>query len=135
MVSRYVNADYWRRQCPLHFPEGGYGLASGERARDVNKWTGGWNALNTTRAMHTNGQWDPWRDATLSSSFRPGGPVKSTKHLPVRVVEHGTHCSDLYAPNWDASEQAAAVARDATKQMAGWVAEWYEEKGKAKPWE
>ncbi|KAH6613652.1 peptidase S28 [Chaetomium sp. MPI-SDFR-AT-0129] len=135
LVSRYVNADYWRKQCPLHFPEGGYGLASGERARDVNKWTGGWNALNTTRAMHTNGQWDPWRDATLSSSFRPGGPVKSTEHLPVRIVEHGTHCSDLYAPNWDASEQAAAVAKDATQQMAGWVAEWYEEKGKAKPWE
>ncbi|KAL2162502.1 hypothetical protein VTH06DRAFT_7416 [Thermothelomyces fergusii] len=135
LVSRLVSADYWRRQCPLHFPEGGYGIAKGKRARDVNRWTGGWSVTNTTRAMHTNGQFDPWRDATLSSIFRPGGPVQSSKQLPVRVVKGGMHCSDLYSANWEANEDVRNLARDAADEMAGWVAEWYEEKGLPKPWE
>lgn len=135
LVSRLVNADYWRKQCPLHFPNGGYALAEGKRAKDVNHWTGGWSVTNTTRAMHTNGQFDPWRDATLSSIYRPGGPVESTKELPVRLVKGGTHCSDLYAPNWAANEGVKKLAFEAAAEMAGWVGEWYEEKGLRKPWE
>jgi hypothetical protein len=134
LVSRHVNNDYWRKQCPLHFPEGGYGLESGKRAKDVNRWTGGWDVTNTTRAMHTNGQHDPWRDATLSSAFRPGGPVHSSKQLPVRLVKGGVHCSDMYGPNWDANEDVKRLALDAAAEMKGWVGEWYEEKGVKKPW-
>lgn len=85
--------------------------------------------------MHTNGQLDPWRDATLSSVFRPGGPVKSTEQLPVRLVEGGVHCSDLYGPNWEVNDKVKALAEDAAAQMKGWVGEWYEERGVAKPWE
>ncbi|KAK4233586.1 hypothetical protein C8A03DRAFT_38691 [Achaetomium macrosporum] len=134
LVSRLVNANYWRKQCPLLFPEGNFGIAKGERAQDVNSWTGGWNALNTTRAMHTNGEWDPWRDATLSSQFRPGGPVKSTKQLPVRLVKGGTHCSDLYGPNWEVNEGVRQLALDAVENITEWVGEFYEENGKEKPW-
>ncbi|AEO59356.1 hypothetical protein MYCTH_2307580 [Thermothelomyces thermophilus ATCC 42464] len=134
LVSRLVNADYWRKQCPLHFPEGGYGIAAGKRAKDVNRWTGGWSVTNTTRAMHTNGQYDPWRDATLSSKFRPGGPVQSTERLPVRLVKGGTHCSDLYGQNWAVNEDVKKLAQDAADEMTGWVGEWYEEKGLPKPW-
>ncbi|KAL2022241.1 hypothetical protein VTK56DRAFT_5851 [Thermocarpiscus australiensis] len=139
LVSRLVTADYFREQCPLFFPasEGGgtYGVAQGKRAPDVNRWTGGWSATNTTRAMHTNGQLDPWRHATLSSPSRPGGPVKSTKQLPVRLVEGGTHCSDLYGPNWDVNDGVRKLAQDAVENMVEWVGEFYEEKGRAKPWE
>lgn len=135
LVSRLVTADYWRKQCALHFPNGGYSLAEGKRAKDVNKWTGGWSVTNTTRAMHTNGQYDPWRDATLSSKFRPGGPVQSTEQLPVRVVKGGMHCSDLYGANWEVNEGVKNLALDATEQMTEWVKEWYEEKGLPVPWD
>ncbi|KAL2132698.1 hypothetical protein VTI74DRAFT_3461 [Chaetomium olivicolor] len=139
LVSRLVNAPYWRKQCSLLFPtsQGGptYGIAQGKRASFVNSWTGGWDVTNTTRAMHTNGQLDPWRDATLSSQFRPGGPVKSSEKLPVRLVKGGVHCSDLYGPNWDVNEDVRKLAEDATGQMKRWVGGWYEEKGVAKPWE
>ncbi|KAK3291587.1 peptidase S28 [Chaetomium fimeti] len=134
LVSRLVNSEYWHSQCPLHFPEGGYGIAAGKRARDVNRWTGGWDVTNTTRAMHTNGQLDPWRDATLSSASRPGGPLESTKQLPVRVVKGGVHCSDLYGPNWELNEDVRKLVLDAAAEMKGWVGEWYEEKGVEKPW-
>ncbi|KAL2265025.1 hypothetical protein VTJ83DRAFT_7535 [Remersonia thermophila] len=141
LVSRLVNPSYWRKQCSVFFPvdkntsNATYGLLEGKRARDVNRWTGGWGVTNTTRVAHTNGQLDPWRDATLSSVFRPGGPVKSTKKLPVRVVKGGVHCSDLYSPNWEANEGVRRIAAEAVKEMKGWVAEWYEEKGIRKPWE
>ena len=137
LVSRLVTASYWRSQCPLLFPpeeDGPYGVLKGQRARDVNRRTGGWHATNTTRAMHTNGQYDPWRDATLSSTFRPGGPVVSSDALPVRLVKGGTHCSDLYGSNWDVNEGVKQLALDATKQMEGWVGEFYEERKVAKPW-
>ncbi len=108
---------------------------AGRRARDVNRHTGGWHATNTTRAMHTNGQYDPWRDATMSSIFRPGGPVQAgDEKLPVRLVKGGTHCSDLYGLNWDANEGVKELAMDAAGQMQQWVGEWYDQKKVARPW-
>jgi hypothetical protein len=94
----------------------------------VNKWTGGWLATNTTRLMMTNGEWDPWRDSTYSSIYRPGGPLQSTDQLPVRYLKHGTHCSDLYGQNWGVNADAAAIADDQTNQMKEWVSEFYAQK-------
>lgn len=135
LVSRLMNPSYWRKQCPLLFPGAKGGIAQGRRASHVNKWTGGWDVTNTTRAMHTNGERDPWRDATLSSIFRPGGPVKSTEQLPVRLVKGGVHCSDLYSPNWEVNAEVRALAEDATAQMKRWVGGFYDEKKVAKPFE
>ncbi|KAK3395055.1 peptidase S28 [Podospora didyma] len=134
IVSRLVTADYWRDQCELFFPrkEGGgsVGIAQGKRADYVNKWTGGWSVTNTTRLMHANGGLDPWRDATVSSIFRPGGPLQSTEQVPVRVIPGGMHCSDLYGPNWAVNAGAKKVADDQVANMKTWIAEFYEEKHK-----
>ncbi|KAI1321414.1 peptidase S28 [Xylariaceae sp. FL0255] len=129
-VSRLVNVEYWRSQCPLWFPGVDFGFNKGKSAAVVDKFTGGWDITNTTRLMLTNGEWDPWRDSTVSSSFRPGGPLKSTEELPVRVLKHGTHCSDLYGENWAVNADAKAIADSEVAQMAGWIAEWYTQKGK-----
>ncbi|KAM7215645.1 Serine carboxypeptidase S28 domain containing protein [Rhypophila decipiens] len=133
LVSRLVNPEYWRKQCSLVFPELTYGLAKGLRAQDVNRQTGGWSVTNTTRLMHTNGEWDPWRDATLASKSRPGGPFKGTKQLPHRVVKHGTHCSDFYGPNWAANPELEAQVKDVIVNMQEWIDEFYVEKGVQKP--
>ncbi|KAF2654875.1 hypothetical protein K491DRAFT_693417 [Lophiostoma macrostomum CBS 122681] len=132
LVSRLVTADYWRSQCPLWFPEPEYGIAKGKRAEDVNEYTGGWfeGPDNTTRLMMTNGEWDPWRDSTLSSKFRPGGPLQSTPELPVRYLKHGTHCSDLYGPNWAVNEDAKRIADEETANIVQWVGEFYAQKGR-----
>jgi hypothetical protein len=120
-----VNKAYWRSQCPLWFPGHAFGIANGKSAETVNKWTGGWFEKNTTRLMMTNSEWDPWRDATLSSKFRPGGPQESTPEFPVRYLKQGTHCSDLYGANWAVNADAKAIADDETAQMKEWVAEFY----------
>lgn len=124
MVSRLVNKAYWRSQCTLWFPELETGIEEGKSASSVNAYTGGWNEVDTTRLMFANGQWDPWRDATVSSKFRPGGPLQSTPKLPVRVVEHGTHCSDLYGQNWAVNPGVKAVADAEVENMRQWVSEF-----------
>ncbi|KAI0389296.1 peptidase S28 [Xylariaceae sp. FL0594] len=128
LVSRLVNKAYWRAQCPLWFPGHDFGLAKGKTAESVNRYTLGWFGTNTTRLMMTNGEWDPWRDSTFSSKFRPGGPLKSTEQLPVRLLKQGTHCSDLYGPNWAVNADAKKIADDQTAQMKQWVAGFYKQK-------
>lgn len=104
-------------------------MKQGKRAEDVNKWTGGWKHTNGTRIMQANGSLDPWRDVTLSSKFRPGGPFKGNKNHQVRVIEGGTHCSDFYGPNWSANEGIKKVAEEEVAQMGQWVADFYKKKG------
>ncbi|KAI1429081.1 serine carboxypeptidase S28-domain-containing protein [Xylaria sp. FL1777] len=128
LVSRLVNKAYWRAQCPLWFPGLKFGDAKGKSAESVNKYTGGWLATNTTRLTMTNSQWDPWRDSTYSSIFRPGGPLQSTEQLPVFYLKHGTHCSDLYGQNWAANADANAIAEAQTAQVKEWVSEFYTQK-------
>jgi len=124
IVSRLVNKAYWRSQCPLWFPEMTYGIAKGKSAATVNAHTGGWFEHNTQRLMFANGEWDPWRDSTVSSINRPGGPQKSTPQFPVRVVEHGTHCSDLYGQNWAVNPGVKAIADAEVENMKQWVSEF-----------
>lgn len=126
IVSRLVDVDYWESQCPLFFPEGGYGLAKNKTVDQLNARTGGWSVTNTTRLMHANGELDPWRDATLSSIYRPGGPVESTPELPIRVIPGGLHCSDFYKQNWDVNEEVKQIAYDEAAELKKWVQEFYE---------
>lgn len=133
LVSRHINVTYWLKQCELSFPEKTYGLATGRQAADVNSWTGGWSVTNTTRVMHTNGEFDPWRGATLASKNRPGGPFKGTKKLQHRIIKHGTHCADMYAPNWDANPALEAQIRDVIDNMKSWIKEFYHEKAVKMP--
>ncbi|KAM7191978.1 hypothetical protein V8F20_009102 [Naviculisporaceae sp. PSN 640] len=128
LVSRHFNVSYWLKQCDLHFPERTYGVATGRTAADVNSWTGGWSVTNTTRVMHTNGEFDPWREASLASNLRPGGPVKSTKQLPHHIVKNGTHCNDIYAPNWAANPALEAQIQDVIATMKKWIKQFYTEK-------
>lgn len=127
-MSRLVNVAYWQTQCGFYFPasQGGYGLEEGKTPATVNNYTGGWSNTKTTRLMYTNGQLDPWRDSTVSSDFRPGGPLQSTEQLPVRIVASGVHCSDLYGQNWAVNNDVKAIAYAEVAQMAGWVSEFYE---------
>lgn len=131
-VSRLVNVTYWRSQCPLFFPpsEGGYGLAKGKTTKDVNEYTGGWFIDNTTRLMFANGELDPWRDATVSSKFRPGGPKESTPEMPVWVIPGGVHCSDFYSQNWALNPELKGIVDEEVATMEQWVSEFYDQKSK-----
>lgn len=117
------------RECShLYFPPGPngetFGLNKGLTAADVNHYTGGWFISNVTRLMFTNGAWDPWLYATVSSPDRPGGPLQSTSQLPVNVVPGGSHAGDLATANAAANKGDRVIRNEEVEQLAKWVKEW-----------
>lgn len=136
IVSEHYTRDYWRRQCGYYFPNVGsftYGLNKGRTVEQVNAKTGGWNHVNTTRLMWVNGEYDPWRPATVSADRRPGGPLKSTKEAPVWVLPKAAHCNDLIIQNGLANPAVMEIIQAEVAQMKEWVGEFYKQKvGKTK---
>jgi hypothetical protein len=133
LVSRLVSQQYNIEQCGLWFPEMTFGEARGKTPDNVNAYTGGWSVTNTTRLMYANGQLDPWRDSTVSSDYRPGGPLQSTPELPVRVIPGGIHCSDYYGPNWAVNPTLQGIVNEEVANMVQWVGEYYDEKKRRWP--
>lgn len=128
IVSRLVTAEYWVRQCGLYFPTGPqgqtYGIAAGKTEADVNAYTGGWYIDNSTRLIYANGGFDPWREATVSSDLRPGGPLQSTAAVPVNIVPGGFHTSDLITQNGVVNASCQAVIDKEVSQLAEWVSQY-----------
>jgi hypothetical protein len=128
IVSRLSTQEYWERQCRLFFPpEDGvaYGLSAGRTFDALNDFTGGWNINGTQRLLFVNGQYDPWRDAGVSSAFRPSGPLQSTTELPVLVVPGGFHCTDLSSKNGAFNPGVQKTIDAGVKQIVDWVGEYY----------
>ena len=57
IVSRFVTAEYWQRQCGLSFPTEkdssgtySYGSAEGRTVNTTNTYTEGWDDTTTTRS-------------------------------------------------------------------------------------
>jgi hypothetical protein len=109
-----------------------YGIAKGKTVDDVNTWTGGWN-MNTTRLIWANGEFDPWRDATVSSEFRPGGPLESTPEHPNNLIPGGIHCSDLVTSNGKANAGVKKIQDNEVAVIKAWAKEFYTEKGLKMP--
>ncbi|KAF7531733.1 hypothetical protein G7054_g8596 [Neopestalotiopsis clavispora] len=127
LISRLLDADYYERQCQNFFPtEHGKTFASsqGKTEIQVNDHTGGWETRASTRLLYSNGEYDPWRSASVSSTFRPGGPLNSTDSVPVILINGSRHCNDLSLSN--AVNPAVAAAQHAEiSQISDWVAEFY----------
>lgn len=126
IVSRLVTPAYWERQCPLYFPtEDGYtfGIAENKTEAQVNAYTDGWD-ITHPRLIYVNGDYDPWREASVSSDFRTGGKMQSTAEHPVVIVPGGFHTSDLLIENGEVNAGVQAAIDAVIAQMKTWVAEW-----------
>ena len=129
LVSRLIKAPYWQRQCELFFPTvNGYTFSSAlspdNNVHQVNKHTQGWRLKDTERLIWTNGEFDPWITASVSSEFRPGGPLQSTEKAPIGIIPGGFHCSDLRLRNGLANEGAQKVIDNQVAQIVKWVGEY-----------
>ncbi|KAL1861845.1 hypothetical protein VTK73DRAFT_6905 [Phialemonium thermophilum] len=127
IVSRYVTAEYFQRQCGLLFPKEGnytFGSNNGRTAEDVNMLTEGWNLTDTKRLLWVNGEFDPWRSASVSSELRPGGPFSGTESAPLFLIPGGRHCSDLAARNGEFNKDVASIQQQQVKQMVTWINEF-----------
>jgi hypothetical protein len=61
----------------------------------------------------------------MSSEFRPGGPLESTKEHPLQVIPGGFHCSDLRLQNGVVNEGVQMVIDNEVRQIVEWVGEFY----------
>ncbi|CAK7228507.1 hypothetical protein SCUCBS95973_006904 [Sporothrix curviconia] len=123
IISQYADVHYFARQCPLMFPTvNGYssGLAAGFTPEHLDLYTGGWNG-NFDKVIFVNGEVDPWRSATVSSDYRPGGRLASTQNAPVFVVPAGNHCPELLLEEY---EGAPDLYKDIFATMRTWLSEW-----------
>jgi hypothetical protein len=87
---------------------------------------GGWNITNTSRLIYVNGEYDPWREISVSAKGRPGGPLQSTEQVPVEVVPGGGHVTDLSTKNGKVNAGVKEVQDRVLKQLVDWVKEWPE---------
>ncbi|KAK1756745.1 hypothetical protein QBC47DRAFT_377545 [Echria macrotheca] len=129
LVPRTVGPEYYQRQCGLFFPPEGnatYGSATGKTTDMLNAMTGGWDLDNTTRLLWVNGEFDPWRSASVSSELRPGGPKQSTPQAPLYLLEGGVHCSDLVVKNGEVNAGIKQAQNSMVETMKGWVQEFYQ---------
>lgn len=135
ILSEY--AGYTPRQCDDYFPEVNgmtYGLKAGRTGAQLNAKTGGWNNVNTTNLLWVNGEYDPWRAATVSSDIRPGGPLQSTPEAPVWVIPKAAHCNDMVVANAYANADVARIMQAEVAQISIWVNNFWAQQGrKAKP--
>ena len=73
-------------------------------------------------------QYDPWREAGVSSDFRPGGPLVSTAQAPVLIVPGGGHGTDMIM-RWGAINAGVQnIVDKEIAQMRTWVSDYYEQK-------
>ncbi|GKT85537.1 serine-type peptidase [Colletotrichum tofieldiae] len=121
IVSSHVRPAHRQRQCDLRFPQA-FGhkpaISEGFTVAMFNDWTGGWNAT-FENVLFADGEFDPWKSATMSSEYRPGGPSKSTEKAPRLVVKGGTHVPDFWL-----SEQNAEVVEQEVAIMGKWIKAW-----------
>lgn len=125
-----------RDQCERFFPDEdgySYGLKRGRTTEGIVKLTGGWDNVNTTRLVYVNGEYDPWLPETVSSNFRPGGPLQSTPEVPVFVVPKASHCPDLVMDNTLSNEPLHEITQKVLAIISSWVGDYYKEKGISQP--
>ncbi|KAK6213288.1 endoprotease [Colletotrichum tabaci] len=129
IYSRLVNTTYIERQCRILFPskeDTAYGVTREAASDAMNTLTGGWDHQGK-RIFFTNGELDPWRSASVSSIFRPGGPMPSTSEQPVILIKGVQHCADMLARN-RINESVRAAMDAGIAQIAAWVAEFSRKK-------
>ncbi|KAK3369928.1 putative serine peptidase [Podospora didyma] len=139
LLPRAVSTDYQQRLCGVFFPKEGnatFGSHGGKTAHDVNRLTDGWNLTNTTRVLWVNGEFDPWRSASVSSELRPGGPLKSTKKAPVILIKGARHCNDMFTVTGKVNADVGRAQNLSIWQMKTWVEDFYlpAEQRRAKEW-
>ncbi|KAK5992035.1 putative extracellular serine carboxypeptidase-like protein [Cladobotryum mycophilum] len=115
LISRLVTKEYY-----------------GVDVHHVNRITGGWRNVNTTRLTWTVGEFDPWRPATVASDWRPDGQLPSTDQHPVNIIPGAAHCGDLSMKNYAANAGVKKVMDTEMALIKQWIGEFYKEHGK--PW-
>ncbi|KAG8957487.1 hypothetical protein FRC03_010084 [Tulasnella sp. 419] len=124
IVSKFVTLNYNLRQCSHQFPNADGSLKDySPDIWGVNKQYRGWN-LKAPQLFVTNGEYDPWRSASLSSKYGPKYK-KDKNYQKVVVIKGGHHCWDFSTWNYDLDRNVKRVVNTGIKQLRAWLDIWY----------
>lgn len=100
----------------------------GKTASDINAHTKGWQLPEyldaESRLLWVNGEFDPWRSASVASEFRPRGPLASTPNVPSILIPSSRHCNDLLVQN-AVNPDIKKTQADVVSQIAKWTNDFY----------
>lgn len=82
---------------------------------------GGWQ-LQADHLFVVNGQFDPWRSASLSSDWAP--TFQNTTRQEVAVVDGGHHCWDWNLKGATYDPSIKSVVDLGIANVKGWLGEW-----------
>ncbi|KAG8942757.1 hypothetical protein FRC04_003527 [Tulasnella sp. 424] len=124
IVSSLVTPGYNLRQCNYMFPnaDGTPGSYYPDTFDNNLEHGGGWN-LRARNLFVVNGEFDPWRSASLSSRWAP--KFRNTPHQRVEVVKGGHHCWDWNLDGAKYDHDIKRVVDRGIKKMRSWVRQWY----------
>ncbi|KIO21847.1 hypothetical protein M407DRAFT_123211 [Tulasnella calospora MUT 4182] len=125
IVSGQVTSAYFQRQCSYYFP-----LADGTHSTydfsqdvaDTNTQFKGWNVVGDNLFV-VNGEFDPWRSASLSSKWAP--EFVDTPTQTISVIPDAHHCWDFYVANGQVDQNVKAVQDQGLTEIRGWLENWY----------
>ncbi|KAG8916208.1 hypothetical protein FRC01_003297 [Tulasnella sp. 417] len=131
IVSSLVTEEWNLRQCNHMFPNenGTLGNFHPDTFGTNAEHGGGWN-LQANNLFVVNGEFDPWRSASLSSRWAP--KFRNTPHQRVEIVKEGHHCWDWYLGGAAFNPDVKRVVDLGIKTVKGWLEEWYRAHPKVK---
>ncbi|TEA14277.1 putative extracellular serine carboxypeptidase [Colletotrichum sidae] len=127
IASSHIRPEHESRDCALYFPQTkGFKseIEEGFTADMFNLWTGGWDA-DFQNVLFVDGEYDPWIEAGVSATSRPGGVVKSSKRVERYVIRKGMHVPDFDIVG---GEEYRRVTKRSVEAMGRWIKEWKEKK-------
>ncbi|KAG9045422.1 hypothetical protein FS837_006332 [Tulasnella sp. UAMH 9824] len=131
IVSSLVTIKYKLRVCNHLFPnaDGSPGNFHPSTYRTNANHGGGWN-IRAKNLFVVNGQFDPWRSASLSSRWAP--KFRNTPHQLVEVIKGGHHCWDFNLDGAKYNPDTKRVVDKGVKTVQGWLKQWYRAHPKVK---
>ncbi|KAG8892274.1 hypothetical protein FRB99_002838, partial [Tulasnella sp. 403] len=128
IVSGFNDVASWERRCNHQFPnaDGTPGNYSAAGANSTNAEYKGWNIV-AQNLFVVNGQYDPWRSASLSSGWAPSTTNTTTQEISVIPGAH--HCWDFYLDDTVFNADVQATQQLGLTTLYGWLQNWY----KARP--
>ncbi|KAG8923740.1 hypothetical protein FRC00_005919 [Tulasnella sp. 408] len=125
IVSSEVTTEYAQRQCSYYFP-----LADGTHStynfsqpvNALNSQFKGWNVVGNNIFV-VNGEFDPWRSASVSSTWAPS--FVDTPTQEITVIPEAHHCWDYYLMNTQVDENVKSVQNKGLTQIHDWLQTWY----------
>lgn len=125
IILAAIDVNHYTQECNYMFPTssgtpGNFNLGADSNATDST--FKGWN-LMAKNLFVVNGEFDPWRSASLSSNYAP--KFVDTPTQDINVIPGAHHCWDFYLPNAELDANVNATRKEGLGKVYGWLGEWY----------